>query len=428
MTKFQIILLSVFGVFIVGAVMVFALYQGGGAGAAPATVTIWGDISGEEFNLLLNTTASLRDPGLTIRYVQKPEASIDQEFTEALARGEGPDLIILPQDKLWKNRSKLMPMPYSSISERDFQRAFVEEGELLLDEAGIYGLPISIDPMVLYFNRDLLSAAGYARPIEYWDEIYTVTTKLTRRDAAGNLIESTVALGETRNIPNAKEILTLLFLQAGTPITGITQGELRSELAQNLGRTVLPAESALDFYTQFSNPAKSFYSWNRALPDAQTRFTSGDLAYYLGFASELRTIRNKNPNLNFAVATVPQSRASGQKITFGRLRSISISRATPNSEAALRALLSLVSKELAKPLSEILSLPPARRDLLSETPNDAVMPVFYEAALQSRGFLDPNERATRTLFNSMIDSVTSGRSRTLEAINTASRELETLIQ
>ncbi|MDP2642126.1 MAG: extracellular solute-binding protein [bacterium] len=426
MSKFQIILLVVFGIFIVVAVAVFSLYRGSGAGNF--TVTVWGDISSYDFNLLLQSPNFLQDRSITINYEEKPADSIESDFTEALARGTGPDLIILTQDKLWKNRPKLTVIPYQSISERDFKNTFIEEGELFLDETGIYALPVSIDPMVLYYNRDLLSAAGQARPMAYWDEIYAAATNLSKKDAAGNLVTSVMALGEARNIPHAKDILALLMFQAGTPITGFVGPDLRSRIADNEGLTIAPGESALEFYTQFANPTKTYYSWNRSLAGAQTNFTSGDSAYYLGFASEFRTLRSKNPTLNFGVALAPQSRVSGKTVTFGRVRGVAISRGSKNSGAALVVATKLISKEAALALSQALALPPARRDLLALRPTDAVFSIFYDAALQSKGWLDPDTVVTAAIFRDAIESVTSGRARTTEAVNKADREVEALIK
>src|SRR3989338_8664577 len=426
MSKFQIILLSVFAVSIVLAVAAFSLYRG--SGNENVAMTVWGDISSQDFSLLLNSSAISQDRTFSVSYVEKRAETIETEFTEALAQGIGPDLIILTQDKLWKNKPKFSVIPYTSVSERDFKTTFIEEGELFLDETGVYALPLSIDPLVLYYNRDLLSAAGQARPMQYWDEIYASATNLSKRDAAGNLVLSVMALGEARNIPHAKDVLSLLLLQAGTPITGLVNRELRSQISLNFGTPVLPGEAALDFYTQFSNPTKVYFSWNRSLIDAQTHFTSGDSAYYLGFASELRVIRNKNPILNFGISAVPQSRVSGKAITFGRLRAVAISRGSRNPSVALLLATRLVSKEVARSLSEILLLPPARRDLLSIRPTDAVFSVFYDAALQSKGWLDPDTVATEAIFREAIESVTSGRARTLEAVNRANSEIEALIK
>src|SRR3989338_492988 len=128
MSKFQIILIAFFAVFIVLGVMAFSLYRG--SRNENIAVIVWGDISSQDFNLLLNTAAINQDRMFNVSYVEKSSETIDAEFTEALAQGVGPDLIILTQDKFWKNKAKLLPISYSKISERDFKATFIEEGEL----------------------------------------------------------------------------------------------------------------------------------------------------------------------------------------------------------------------------------------------------------------------------------------------------------
>lgn len=427
MTKFQLVLTGIFGFFILAAVATFALYKGGSS-SLEATVYVWGELPAEDFGLAIENVALNDENKITIRYTEKRAETIDQEFTEALATGEAPDILIINQERLWKNRAKLLPVPYASVGRRDYEEAFIEEGELFLGSEGIYAFPLGVDPIVLYYNRDLLTAAGQAKPLQFWDEIYQLTPKHTKRDAAGNITQSIIAMGETKNITHYKEILSLLMLQAGTPITTVATQGLVPVLNNTFDLSVAPAESALDFYTQFANPAKAFYSWNKALPEAQTSFTSGDSTYYLGFASELPLLRNKNPNLNLGIASVPQSRVSGKSITYGKLYGAAISRGTRNTAAASRAALLIASREVAGKLSEISSLSPARRDLLSEKPTDSINPVFYQAALQSRGWLDPENVSSRNIFRDMIDAVTSGRARTSEAVSNANSRLEALMK
>jgi len=426
MSKFQIILLVIFGVFILIAVAVFSLYRGGGSSSA--TVVVWGDIPSYDFEAFLTNAGLNQDNSLVIKYVAKSPEVLESDFTEALARNVGPDLIILTQDKIWKEKDKLLPIPYKSVSERDFKDTFVEEGELFLTPEGVYALPLSLDPMVLYYNRDILSTAKIANPISYWDEIYDAASSLSQKDPAGNILRSAIALGEASNIPNFKSIISLLMLQAGTPITTLTANGLKPELTSRYDFPVIPGESALDFYTQFSNPTRVYYSWNRSLVDAQTHFTSGDSAYYLGFASELRVLRNKNPTLNFGVALVPQSRVSNRSITFGKLRGIAISRGTTQAGPALDAVVRLVSNNSSLALSSVLVLPSPRRDILSVRPDDAIFSVFYDAGLQSKGFLDPDINVTKSIFREMIESVTSGRARTTQAVTKAQSEFEKLIK
>jgi ABC-type glycerol-3-phosphate transport system substrate-binding protein len=266
------------------------------------------------------------------------------------------------------------------------------------------------------------------RPIAFWDELYTAASALTKRDLAGNITSSTIALGEAVNINNFKEVLSLLLIQAGTPITSFNGESLKPELLNTFNLPTAPGEAALDFYTQFSNPNRSYYSWNRSMTDAQTHFTTGNSAYYLGFASELSVLRSKNPTLNLGVALVPQSRVSGRSVTYGKLRALAISRGTASPGAALAVATALASKETSLALSSILLVPSPRRDVLAEKPTDAIFSVFYDSAIQSRGWLDPQPSNTKTIFQEMVESVTSGRARINEALNRANRELETLMR
>lgn len=424
MSKFQIILLSVFGVFILIAVLLFSVSRG--SSSSSATVVVWGDISAYDFNALLSNIPQNKD--LTIQYVEKSADTFDSEFTEALAVGQGPDVVILPLSKLWKNKNKLLPFPAASVSPQDFVGTFVEEGKLFMTADGTYALPLFVDPLVLYWNRDLFSSAALTAPPAFWDEIYSFADKLIVRDNAGNIQKSVIALGEAKNIPNAKDILSLLMLQAGTPITDYQGLELKSMLNEGFNLPLVPAQAALDFYTQFSNPAKPFYTWNRSMLDASTAFTSGDVAMYVGYASELPLLRAKNPTLNLGITALPQSRVSGNKITYGALEGVAVVKNTLNQKAAFDASLFLVSKDISLALSKITGLPPARLDLLADKPTDLAQSVFYDAAIQSKGWLDPDVDKTKSIFVNMIESVTSGRARIAEAVSGADGEMDALIK
>ncbi len=424
MSKFQIILLAVFGAFILLAVILFSFARGGSSSQV-SRVTIWGDISAYDWATIYNSTFA-SDKSVNITYEEKASDTLSQEFTDALAEGRGPDILITTQDKLWKERKKLTPIPYTSISQRDFQTAFIEEAELYFAPEGIYALPLSVDPLVMYYNRDLLTKAGITKPMVYWDEIYDQSAKIRELDPAGNITKSTMALGEAKNIPHFKDILSLLMLEAGTPIVQNNAGKLDVLISSNFDLPQVPAQSALDFYTQFSNPAKPFYNWNRSQLSAETTFTSGDSAYYLGYASEYRILKTKNPNLNFGVARVPQSRVSGKFLTFGLLKGASIVKSSRNQAGALTVIMKLASKDVAGSLAQTMVLPPARRDLLGVKQSDPSLSVFYESAIQAKGWLDPDSAKTKSVFSEMIESVTSGRARVSEAVNKAQSQIESL--
>lgn len=426
MSKFQIVLLAVFGAFIIIAVILFSRNKG--SGADKIHLSVWGTLSAYDFNNTVAQSSLGTSQALSFAYTEKSAANFDSDFTEALAEGKGPDLVIIPLSSLLKEKSKLIIIPPGNVSQSDFSNSFVKEGELFETAEGAYALPMYIDPMVLYWNRGLLSGAGLALPPAYWDQIYDYTDKLTVRDGAGNIISSALALGEIKNIPNGKDILSLLMLQAGTPIVGSSGTSLRSMLLDSFSRPETPASSALSFYTQFANPQKSFYSWNRSLLPADTNFAAGKSALYIGFASELPLIKAKNPTLDFAVASMPQSRASGSVITFGRIYGVALSRSALNPANALAGALALTSSDVESSISKATSLVPARRDVLSVKQTDPAKAVFYSSGLQADGWLDPDSSATYSIFVNMIESVTSGRARIEEALRTADSAINALLQ
>ena len=335
---------------------------------------------------------------------------------------------MISEDQLYGNENKLFLIPYASYNERTFKNTFIQEGEDFLTPTGVYGVPFVIDPLVMYWNRDLFNTAGIAEPPQYWDQFLTLPQQLSKVDASGNVTQSAVALGEWTNVMNAKAILSNLMLQAGTPDVDTSGVTPQSALLDNLGNNaVSPAESSVDFYTQFADPTSPTYSWNRSLDDSQTVFLSGNLGVYFGFASELADIREKNPNLNFDVTAMPQARQATTDTVFGKIYALSIVKQSKNVNAAFQVIAALTTADSITKLDAVTDLPPVRRDLLTTVPTDPYQAIFYQSALIAKGWLDPSAQGTDSAFEDMIESITGGQAQTDEALSTANDKINALI-
>lgn len=428
MTPFQLVLTGVFAAFILIGVAFFALFRGGGTSGPVANVTVWGFVDRAVFTQVLESTGINDDPSLNVtEYIQVSRESFDQEFIEALARGDAPDVVMMPHTSLARHADKIFPIPYDSYPERTFVSTFVEGGEIFLGSEGVLAVPFSLDPLVMYWNRTLFNNAGIAQPPEYWDQFFTLTQDLVETDASFNIDQSAIAFGEYRNVTNAKEIVSTLIMQSGSPIVQSNNGTVRSTLADSFNQPVRPADAAINFYTEFSNPVKSFYSWNRSLPDSQQFFTSGDLAVYFGFASEAVRINERNPNLNFDVAVLPQSRGGEETMTFANMTGLAIPQVAQNKAGSVRFINAITSDVAIDSLSEVTGLPPVRRDLITNTPSDPVRAVFYDSALWARAWLDPDPVQTDTIFQTMIENITSGRESVSGSVQQASTRLQGLV-
>lgn len=427
---FQTVLLIVFGVFILIAVVIFSV--GGGKKNSDVEflgeVTVWGVLP--ERTMMRNIESLYRgnNQPVKITYIEKKESTFDRELVEALASGIGPDVVLLPQDLILRHSDKIYSIPYESLSERSFKDRFIEEGELYLNNNGVLALPLTVDPMVMYWNRDLLSAAGISRAPSFWDEFYSISPLVTVRGNDTDIKRSTISFGEFRNVTHAKEIISLLIMQAGNPIVVEDKGKYRSILGEQFNFDTPPTNAAIRFYTEFSNPAKTSYSWNGSLPSSRDMFLAGDLAVYFGFASEFFDIKRKNPHLNFDIAQMPQTRDTSKKTTFGKMQGLAILNASKSIPASFRAAIMLSDTDFVAALSNDLLLPPVRRDLLAEKPTDATISLFYDSAIISQAWLDPSPSDTENIFMNMVERVVSGRSKISEVVFTANKEIGRLLK
>jgi len=428
MTKFQIILTTVFAIFILVGVIIFATSGSGDPASAVGDVVIWGTVDQTIMDGVIGNLASLDESFKKVSYEEKEKDDFDLVLVEAIASGAGPDIFLLPQSEILDKQNKIFPIPYANFSIRDFKDYFIEEGELYLTEDGILALPFIVDPLVMYWNRGLFASASVAKPPTVWDDFFVLSTKLTKKDDYKNISISAISFGEVANVENAKEILATLIMQSGNPIFFRENGEVKVSLRDSYDSKTTPTESVLRFYTEFSNPIKETYSWNKAMANSKTAFLAGDLAIYFGFASELDDLKMKNPNLNFDVSYVPQTENLKNNVTFGEMQALAISKGCQNIAGAFNVVTNLIKNESLAYLSSLTNLPPVSRGLLMLGSVNPYQDIFYKSALSAKGFLDPDEEETNLIFQDMVESVVSGRRKLDQAVSWANSELEELIK
>ncbi len=427
MSKFQISVIGFFVICIIAGVVLFATYKNKDSSNALPPITVWGTFPESILSTLVREINNTRTTSLSINYVEKSDTSFDKDFIEALARGQGPDAILIPQNKILRHADKITPIPYTALTERDFKNTYISQAELYLISTGIMALPLTVDPLVMYWNRDLFTNAGIATYPKYWDEFENIAQRIDLKDVNSNIRRSAIALGEFNNINHAREILGALFIQSGNSVTYFGDTRVESALAETSRSGIQTSGSALSFFTQFSNPRHPEYSWNRSLPSSKSWFLSGSLATYFGFSSELFEIRAKNTNIDFDVAPFPQPRNGKNRATYGAMYGFSIVHTSPNPSAVYSVINALTSASALAILNKISYLPPVRRDMIATGSADPYQTIFYDSALISKGWLDMSVAQTNRIFQTMVESVTSGRADIDNALKTAHEELNLLL-
>lgn len=416
---FQIIIIALFVIFIIAGVAAFALYKGGSANASLPAITVWGTFPADTFNQFVTKVNSTLPNGIVVHYVEEDPRTFTQDLTNAVVRGTAPDAILITPDMILSQEDKLTLIPYSALAERTFLDSYIQEADVYLNASGILALPFTVDPLVMYWNRDTFSAAGVAKPPTTWDQVAALVPKFTVKDGNGNIRKSAVAMGTFANVDNARELLGSLFLQVGNPVTAATNAGLTSTVSVEASADPTPA---IQYFSQFVDPSAAAYSWNRSLPDSKSAFLSGNLAMYFGYASELADIRAKNPNLNFDVAPLPQLKSGGIKAAYGRMYGFSLVRTSPNINAAFEIISTLTEPQYLSMLSQTMYLPPVRTDLIAAGSSDPYITIFDQEALVARSWLDADPGESANILGSLIDSVTSGAKTTEQAIGDAGAE------
>lgn len=422
-----------FGVFIIGALIglfVFATYTSKNTTAGGSPVLIWGTLSRDAIQATIATINQTGNGLKNVSYMQKDPATLPTELATAIATGEAPDLVLASQEEFNTLQKFITPIPYATLPANTFANTFVGAGNLFASAEGYYGIPFLVDPLVLFSNHSILSSAGIARPPATWEALTGLVPKVAQLTSSRQVTRGLIALGTYSNVHNGRGILSSLFLQTGVPLSQRSPG---GNLAANLGGTsatngATPGSAVLGFYTQFADPSKVSYTWNASLPDSQQMFLTGNLALYIGYASEALYFREANPNLNFNVTFLPQPATATAKSVYGLVYAFMVPNGAKNVTGAYTTSSLLTNSFAQTTAAAKTGLAPATLSQLMAAPADPVATVAYAEALYAVGWLSPMPGSTNSIFSSMINDVISGRSSINAALNSAEQSLSALLQ
>src|SRR3989344_463265 len=429
MDKLQI---AIVGGAVILAVVVVLVFIGAipglrtGEGIA-ANLVMWG--FGDEVlmrDLILKFSESR--PDFEVRYKKVAPENFENDFLNALAGGNAPDIIVFPAGYLKKHKDKLSSAPPILFTEREIRQNYIDAGAAFLgDKNEVLGAPFYADAAALYWNKDLFSKNLLTLPPKTWDEFLADATKFTKKDSSGNILISGAALGRGINIKNAPLVLTALFLQSGEKIIN-NSGEIVLNNPLNIGQTSLrPAESSLRFMADFANPRKTAQSWSGALPEAKEFFIAGKLAMYLGRISEYVEITSKNPHLSFGVSPLPQLADAPKNITAGEVFALAVPKTSRNQRQSWEFIKFLSEQENSAAYADKAANVSLRRDVLPDYFKESARAAFAESVLALQIWPNPDPQKTDGIFRELIEDAATGRFTTLrDALEKAGSRLSEL--
>lgn len=266
-------------------------------------------------------------PYVTINVRQLRAEEIYERLVEALAEDKGPDIISVPVRQLSFYQSKLATMPTmveeavveskktitggieTTINLRNvvlpnvlnIEREFFQTVKKdVIRNGKIYGLPLSLDSLVIYYNKDILDRSGVPQPPATWAEFQDAVRKTTKFNKnTGEIIQSGAALGIAKNINNFDDIFYVLLKQSGIDLG-------QSGFVWSGNKNENPFYNVLDFYTDFANPQRDTFTWNEKQENSLERFINGGLAFFFGYNYHYNLIKAQGANINFDIIPLIQ--------------------------------------------------------------------------------------------------------------------------
>ncbi|MBI2055169.1 MAG: extracellular solute-binding protein [Candidatus Sungbacteria bacterium] len=368
-------------------------------------------------------------PNVKITYEAKDPGTYKEELLDALAAGQGPDIFVLQNDEILDQKNKLSPLPIGASQAKAFLEKMPDAvmGDLTDDE-NIYGVPLFVDTLALYYNKDHLNAANIPAAPTTWEEFQDQSKRLTRTLPGGEIIRSGASFGTAKNVEHAAEIFYALLLQTGNPIFTSRDAKFHlSDRAETSTGDEPAGVSALNFYTSFANPRSPFYTWNSTLPGSRGSFADGRAAFYIGYARDFNYILGKNPHLNFGVSRLPQLNADS-RISYASYQFLTVAKNSQSPALAWTFLLAMAEPSMSDAISKALLLPPANRDLAVKGPSNKILKPFYDQVLSAKSWLIFSRGTVAAIFRDMLDSVAEKSVAPESALGRAQSQLSTLAQ
>ncbi len=399
----------------------------------PITLTYWRVFDDEDAFQEIIKKYKVLHPYITIEYHKLRYEEYETALLNALAEDRGPDIFSINNTWIKKYQNKLAPLPESttlvypvmtgtikkevsselrinrSLSLKELKDNFVDVvgHDVVLDDNKIYGLPLSVDTLAMFYNKDLLNDAGISQIPQYWNnEFLQDVKKLTRQDPKKGLIQAGVALGGSANIQRFSDIISVLMIQNGADMMIDNQVTFNQIPADSKDLSYNPGLEAVRFYADFANPLKESYSWNSELPNSLDMFINGNLAIMFGYSYNLPTIKARAPKLNFSIAKLPQIEGNPPtNINFANYWVETVAKKSPHQNEAWDFIQFMTKQEQVKSYLQATNYPTALRALITSNSSDETK-VFTDQVLTAKSwYRGHNAQAAEEALKEMIDTI-----------------------
>lgn len=451
----------------------------------PTTLYWWhsrGD-AGEENLQAIAKQYTTAHPNIKIEVVTRDPRTYEEDVLQALAANQSvsnaPDIFSIDGEDLPKYAPQLAPAPDNLFntsanknentgksapeSVRGLYEDAVGKATILKDTSGadkLYGLPMSLDPLALYINKDAIKRSVESlkqsnklsnamsqeeltsitkkiqSPPKTWTELTDLVPYLTIKDG-DQIVQSAIALGTGSNIERSYDILSSIMLQNGTSMT--TSDMSSSAFNQAVGQATtssMPGLRALNFYTQFSDPQSSLYTWNSQMPNSVEAFEQGQVAMIIHYSDLYRFIIAEAQSLKASIdiQPLPQVIDPSSPLATSDLKTmvkmqVEVASSAKGNTAKQRASWDFIkylgSKQGSSSYLSHMKLPSALKGV---TGSSKFIPVTTSKTWGDLWYKGHKSLEIDQIFIAMLDNTSSKKYPAKEALDQAAKDTSTILQ
>lgn len=410
------------------------------------SLTVWGLDDPSIYESVIKDFQST-NPTYKVTYIQKDAADYQTAALSEIAAGKGPDVWAIPSTWIPKFRDKLVPIPENFFVNKNNKQTNIDTYKSLFPsivvqdnvfDNKIYGMPLTIDNLVLFYNKDTLNKTlndyfdagnkdesgtitqAFRQGPVSWDDFVSMVKIITKKNGA-NITQSAVSLG-TDSIAHASDILTLLMLQDGAKMTSEDLTTAQFHTKQNVfGGTDFPGTQALNFYTAFSDPKTDLYTWNDSLGDDLHAFADGKTAMMINYTSVVADLTRINPNLNYGYFSIPQVKETKNPINFASYNTYTVTKASDDSKTAWNFINSLTNSTKTENYVTKIKGQNIQSDSITTNSKEG------KRINTSQSWYNPDPDKTQQIFANIIQQVNDGKN-AQTAIEYAGSQVSELLQ
>jgi ABC-type glycerol-3-phosphate transport system substrate-binding protein len=360
-----------------------------------------------------------RHHNVKVEITHQPSADLAAALEAAAKAGATPDIYLASLDRVLRDPSSVATAPRRVLKADRVRRDFIPAvGETLTSGDSLYGLPLSVDNLALYYRKSAFEAAGL-KPPATWNELLESIPKLAEKNGL-SVERAAISLGTPLTDPEAS-LLQVLMAQNGAALA--SGGKVTWAEPDQDG--YYPGVKALDFFTSFANPEKSSYTWSDALGSPPEAFRAGRTAAFIGTWSSRESLAGLGDDLG--IAPLPAIRSDRPR-NLASFSPYVVASSSPNVYAAWDFLRFATSeRELGRYLETSGRLSP-RLDLARGQARDGAHDAFASQLSSAHSWQLASYPETTRELHAAMTAVLTGRATSTQALQQAAAALQPLVK